>query len=379
MASYILFVVLTCLSPTVLSGSRNWEVNLSHQHNHEQLDIPVDNAGYAVTDNATHSIQKRYLAMRPQDGPGLRKLWPDKTISYCYESQATKDILNDELEQAIMLWQPGLHRDVYKYHEVADPGEATCVGNSQRDHILVIRYNSDGNLATSVGLPSLDGGNPTYKGPTMMLSDKTNVGLLSVVANYAHEIGHAWGLYHEHQNLAFWGFPQNTGSAGTVFGEKWDCTALKDYGAASARVQAENPKDMELLCVFQGIAAKYGFSAADWLPVVKNTLAPSTIGNRAGYDKVDWDSIMMYPSGAGGRGDAAPPGGDTYDLRQPVLLRNDGAKMVPKLQPSLGDIAGIRRIYEDAAAPQGQPVLINDKSSKWYSKLKIDFRKKKGC
>lgn len=38
----------------------------------------------------------------------------------------------------------------------------------------------------------------------MNLSDRTDVGMLDVVANDAHELGHAWGLLHEHQNPAFW-------------------------------------------------------------------------------------------------------------------------------------------------------------------------------
>ncbi|KAH8896310.1 hypothetical protein GQ53DRAFT_743557 [Thozetella sp. PMI_491] len=377
-----------------LAGSRAWEAPLKHLVASERHQIQVDAAGHAIVDNATEThLAKRYLSIQPQAGTSNFKIWPNKVISYCFETQDARDTLLEQLELAIETWRsdgeggPGLHRDVYKYMEVFDPGDA-CVNNDQRDRVLVISYNTEGKLSTTIGMPSLDEGDPTYKGPTMALSDAAGIGMLDTVANYAHEIGHAWGLYHEHQNMNYWGSPYNTGNPGSsIFGDHFDCTVLKDYPDALSRVQKEKPADVDLLCKLRGVAAHYKFSAQDWLPVLGATRQHDGAGGSGksvpDYTNVDWNSIMLYPSGAGATGNAVPPGGDS-DQRANVLLRNDGARMGINLVPSALDIAGIRQLYESdfgtgTGAFEGLPVMPNSKNSKWFSKFKDKFKKKKGC
>ncbi|OAA63387.1 Metallopeptidase, catalytic domain protein [Niveomyces insectorum RCEF 264] len=380
----------------VLAGSRAWEAPLRHLMPLERHQYQVDAAGHAIVDNATaeEHLAKRYLSIQPSEGTSGFKIWPQSTISYCFETQDARDKLLEHLELAIEAWRsdgaggPGLHRDVYKYMEVFDPGDS-CVNNNQRDRVLVISYNADGRLSTTVGMPSLDADNPDYKGPSMMLSDAPGIGMLDTVANYAHEIGHAWGLYHEHQNINFWGPPYNTGAmSSVVFGDRFDCTVLKDYPDALSRAQrGGGQNDVDLLCKLRGVAAKYKFSAVDWLPIMGGTRmhagASGTGPSTPDYTKVDWDSIMMYPSGAGATGDAVPPGGDS-DRRANVLLRNDGARMKINLVPSALDIQGVKQLYEgDLQKKSGEfaglPVLPNSKSSKWSKRFKDTFKKKKGC
>jgi hypothetical protein len=391
-----LLAVGTALAHVVLAGSRAWEAPLRHLVSAERHQVQVGAAGHAIVDNATEAhLVKRYLSIQPSAGTSGLKIWPNSVISFCYETQDARDKLDEKLELAIETWRsdgeggPGLHRDVYKYIEVFDPGSA-CVNNNQRDRVLVISYNADGRLSTTVGMPSLDANDPEYKGPTMALSDAPGIGMLDTVANYAHEIGHAWGLYHEHQNINYWGPPYNTGTVGDgVFGKNFDCTVLKDYPDALSRAKAgDTPGDVDLLCLFRGVAATYKFSAMDWLPVRGATRMHTGAGGAGQpnptYANVDWNSIMMYPSGAGAIGNAVPPGGDS-DKRSNVLLRNDGAKMGINLVPTALDIDGVRQLYENqnfgtgTGSFAGLPVMPNSKNSKWFSKFKDSFKKDKGC
>ncbi|EFX05598.1 hypothetical protein CMQ_3667 [Grosmannia clavigera kw1407] len=385
------FVASAALIQGTLAGNRAWESSLRYLAPPERHQITVDGAGHAFVDNTTvKRLAERYLSIQPDAGTSGFKIWPSSTISFCFETQNARDTLWEHLELAIETWRTdgeggtGLHRDVYKYIEVFDPG-ASCVNNKQRDRVLVISYNAEGRLSTTIGIAALDASAPEYKGPSMALSDKAGIGMLDIVANYAHEIGHSWGLYHEHQNINYWGSPYNTGSFGSaIFGDSFDCTVLKDYPDAISRAKASGDGDDDLLCHFRGVAAKYKFSAVDWLPINGRTRMHPGAGGAGQsvptYANVDWKSIMLYPSGAGAIGEAAPPGGDS-DKRSNVLLRNDGQKLGINLVPSALDIAGVRQLYESdlgTGSFSGLPVLPNSKSSKFFGKFKDSFKKKKG-
>jgi len=179
-----------------------------------------------------------------------------------------------------------------------------------------------------------------------------------------------------------------------VFGKHWDCTALKDWPDVLGKIvhkyfddPAKAKAVQEDVCSKQSAAADWGFSAADWLPIKANyrhTQGVPSMG--ASYINVDWKSIMLYPSGAGGYGTARPPNDpdespDVYDQRQPVLLRNDGVKIHTNAIPSPLDVAGIKALYESGNAKnlEGSAfVLPNDQKSPDNDKFKKDFSKTKG-
>jgi len=195
------------LAEPVLGGSRSWEAPLQHAVNLDRRRfeaIPIDEAGFAIPGSMAasniSSHHKRWFGVNPGQGRTPTYLWPDKTISYCYDSADTRKAVHEGLEAAMNMWSvqlqdgsSGLNKLVYKYLEVADPGTA-CTDNSQRDKILVISHTTDGGLQTTNARPPLDAARPDYKGPVMKLSSRTDVGQLNILANWAHELGHAWGL-----------------------------------------------------------------------------------------------------------------------------------------------------------------------------------------
>ncbi|CAK7197529.1 hypothetical protein SEUCBS139899_000177 [Sporothrix eucalyptigena] len=367
-------------SAFVLAGSRAWEAQLTHRPAAARHVFSVDVAGHAVA-NATAEahLASRYLTIVPQSGVSPYKVWPDSTISFCFDTQSAREKLLPSLKEAMELWRAsgaGLPREKYKMVEAFPPGTSNCVNNPQRYKLLVISYNPDGKLATTVGMRGLDGRDPLYKGPTMALSDKPGVGLLDTVANYAHEIGHSWGLYHEHQNQHFWGQPYIQEFTGSVFGAQFKCEALADYEKAMNWVRKNRPDLVDQICVYRGAASLANFSAAEWLPITSMTRSHASSPGQGTYDDVDWDSIMLYPSGAGGSGTAAgpdTPGGLVRDNRANVLLRNDGIKLKINLVPSPLDIQGIRKLYEtglDGTVFPGMPVLPNLPQSQFYARFR---------
>ncbi|TPX13307.1 uncharacterized protein E0L32_006280 [Thyridium curvatum] len=360
--------LLGALATTALCGSHAWETKL--QEPADTRPLPVDAAGYAIKDpSREHQFRKRWIGLRTDS---TESLWPEKTISYCYSTSEAKDKLAKFIKQATMLWhQAGLHKDVYKYKEVANPG-GSCTGYSNRANTLVINVRTDKPyMDSTVGLPLLNARDTEYKGPTMNL-DYENARFAwtargqAVVATIAHEFGHAWGLYHEHQNRYFWNAPVSFAN-GVIFGDKFDCAAIPGYMEVLQKAIADGNGDERLLCVSKRMADKYNFTAGQWLPWRTFKSKNSYYAGQS-YDDVDWESIMLY-----GSSDGSATG-------TPILLRNDGQSFQSNFRPSLGDVEGIRTLYEPANSFSGGfPVLPNSSKSPFYTKFINMFKKNKGC
>lgn len=217
----------------VQAGSHVWETTLQHPSAVEHEQVEVDAAGYAIRSDTTNKrISKRYVGFWPDSRV---KLWPQKTVSYCYATKQGRTKFDKYVREAAKLWQiAGLHRDVYKWVEVADPGPDKCVKNPQRAGILVINEQateSAGSMDATVGVPPVEADkDPEYTGPNMNLGEKG--GFFSSSKDHAgviaHEMGHVWGLHHEHQYRGFWNAPYNGWPGSDVFGDHFVCQNLYD-------------------------------------------------------------------------------------------------------------------------------------------------------
>ncbi|KAK2032538.1 hypothetical protein LX32DRAFT_636256 [Colletotrichum zoysiae] len=367
-----IFIFLTVLVRAARGGSATWQPQLSHDS--RNVKITADASGYAAKDAVARRdlLQKRYMAMVPDE---QRRRWPESTISYCYESTAARGNLHRYLIAATNLWKmAGLVSPVYKYKEVADPG-SSCTGHEDRHQILVISITPDewsGQAAGSatVGVPALDDTNPGYEGPTMYINSELRAveGKTRFVATIAHELGHVWGLYHEHQNPSFWEYPYSS-RRGNVFGSNFHCARFKDYTAARDRIREKYPNNPALLeekttlmCRYQAFAQEYHFSGADYLAEsISASMQWSSDIPRTGAtnDHVDWESIMIYAG---------------YDL----LLKNDGSSFGENDKPSAKDIVGIKKMYDGPFASHDFPTLPSSTKSPFYTKWK-DMIKGKLC
>lgn len=200
----LLLVVAVAVSP-VYGGSRAWENSI----NYDQI-IPIPFLGDStvrMSDNSTqiqgnsttlrgnstvsHTKIRRWITVNPGDESADSKLWPGGVIRYCFaegphehggRTKTTREVLFEDLRQARDLWwQSGL-QEGFGWEEADD---VDCVDRTKRPDLLFILYSNQGKMATTPGKPALrnDG-----VGPRMILSD-SEMGMLNIVANYAHEMG----------------------------------------------------------------------------------------------------------------------------------------------------------------------------------------------
>lgn len=291
----------------------------------------------------------------------VSNLWPDKTIKFCFKDTQTRDRFYNLIIKGMDLWyQAGLDSS-FKMTEVS---RNDCT--DKRSEVLVVSQGE--HLTTSVGRSTV---------ASMMLSDSDQTGMLNVLSNVAHEIGHAWGLYHEHQNPNFWDAPYVPNRSGNLFGaNNFYCENLKDYDTAMEKIQEAIKKHPEnelnilrhrkQICTNRIIAGLYGFSSTEYLPLMDAAKAEYGTTDPS---QIDWDSIMLYPSGAGGT-----------DLgngeRKNILTRPNGDEIGLNLVPSPRDVAGLTQLY--GSDDKKDETLLNDSKSRWNSRFEKIYRKDTG-
>lgn len=320
------------LASPAQAGSRHWETPLTHSH------VNGDISG------------KRAISVLPSkaDDDGYTGIWPDKTITYAFEDSEAETKLRPMFHQAQQVWAV-LQQNDFKYKEVSI---RKCRRN--RGKCLVIKYNDQGKLSSVIGVPPVKGGQD-YEGPIMNLSDDPNMGNLDLNVNAAHELGHVWGLYHEHQNPKWWSQSHDeqgwiTWLRGDIFETKdFHCENIKGYEEALENFAKDSnlpAEDLPLyLCRNYQTAAKYRFDSKDWMPAMKT--------GQESDDEFDEYSLMLYPSGAGGKGRVDSTG----DHRRPVLTYPNGNWIPIREGPSTMDYDRLLKIY--GSEYRGKSKLLN--------------------
>ncbi|KAF5614763.1 zinc-dependent metalloprotease [Fusarium sp. NRRL 52700] len=347
-----LSILLPLLVSCAQAGSHFWE------------------ASHATPERTDGVLSKRAVSIKASDksdNAGAHR-WPEKTISYAYSTDEAEEKLEAIFEDAKGLWNQ-LIVNGFKYKKLK---LSKC--KARRSECLMIHYNDQDKLRTTVGLRPLD---EDFEGPSMHLSDKLDVGNLNRASNAAHELGNAWGLWHEHQVPEWWG--QSTADeywGGFLTGTElmtgdYHCENLKDYEEALDRMaedqglnsREELPKtEVNKLCRLQATAEKYRFNALDWVPSWK--------GGMDRDKRFDRNSLMLYPSGAGGKVEVifGATNEDYKDERLPVLTFPGGERIPTRERPTGQDIEKLIWLYGTDYV--GVSRLHNDGSSMFKGLIK---------
>ncbi|KAI9754899.1 MAG: hypothetical protein M4579_004499 [Chaenotheca gracillima] len=265
---------------------------------------PVDNLlAYKADSNSSSSSRvraKRSLSLTT----GKNVLWPGAELKYRYESQATKTLWQSRVDQAIANWISIL--PFLKFTEQS--------GFTATNGVLNIRDSIPSTCSCHVGYHA-------SSSDTFLTANYAGCQLSQI----EHELGHALGLYHEHQR-------QDRVSQGVSF----VCTALidyTDYSTAADSCCKGNPTN----CCGSSPPCCYGKSCNFNLP-------DGAIDQTGNYDPI---SLMHYSNTAFARTlpsgffDQTLPGAFTQAVRQLIVY------------PSVLDATRICKLYSAQCSSVG--------------------------
>ncbi|ROW16959.1 hypothetical protein VPNG_01099 [Cytospora leucostoma] len=361
-----------CLFSLVLAGSRHWQP-------------PLTRRGRDSSEQPKRLGRREFVMETSSDG---LVIWPNRQIRYCYENAAAKEALNTDVLDA---WQIWLTHGLSESFTIKEVDEAVCVSD-RWNTLLIADTTSETNpsLSSTVGFfgpennlrgkgPD-DSLGPRVARPRMLLTTNTDLGMLNAAFNIAHEWGHAWGLYHEHQNPNFWGNvamsndglvfgPDNTVTYNGASVSNWMCENLKGF-SEDMLVPQKKTSGIWTGCSSWGVAVDRKFAGAlEYLPTERNKATGSTGHTK---DSVDWESIMLYNSKSGGTGTVTSKDDDE---RLPILLQPDGSLIPFNYAPSIQDIDALETLYGLKATTE---VLLQKAGGDTTSRFKSIFNKSKG-
>ncbi|KAB8232264.1 uncharacterized protein BDW43DRAFT_312260 [Aspergillus alliaceus] len=288
--------------------------------------------------------------------------WPNTMIRFCFEDEESAKRLEEYIRAAMQLWYAAGLPEGFKFKEVS---KSAC-DRDPENHLLVSGSDNDGAFWTSIG-HNFEGDDGR---PVMVLNFQDNYMEKYKPAMIAHEIGHAWGMEHQHQDPMLWRWPRRGQPDLSLV--IFNCQNVEGYN----ELVKEYESPMMLYahdgpCRSSTAAHDKDFLAAEILPLeTENYYTPHRMWP---WDSdVDWKSIMIYESHSFGAK-------DEHGYAKSTLLRRMGRQVIEEpMVVTQDDVEGLMTLYNPKWGSL-RVDLHNENNSPWFEifkeKLKSCLRK----
>ncbi|WEW61177.1 hypothetical protein PRK78_006667 [Emydomyces testavorans] len=250
--------------------------------------------------------------------------WPNGEVIYCFE-KTKGDALEKLFNAGWAIWERKAGFFI-KRRKLASCDEERHI----RGAVLhVLETNTSPSCTVGMRQKCQLKFNPNFKGASKDLP-----------VTMAHELGHAFGLFHEHQKPG----------AGKHI--RFNCENLSDYD----KIKKKEPQQIGELCSERARGENAGFSASHLLPLVDMDARWYKLddpGDDNSPDYIDWKSIMIYGSKFGGKKVVT---GFKW-ARQPVMTRSDGSLIEANTEPSDRDIRQLQWLYNAPIEKELEPII----------------------
>ncbi|KXS98907.1 hypothetical protein AC578_7459 [Pseudocercospora eumusae] len=304
------------------------------------------------------NLEKRYWAVsNPRRVPKTGAPWPfwppgqtDRSVvRYCFATEAALQALGNHMDEAIKLWEPAFAVSTLEIQPYGRyPAIPLCNDGSQLPaDILRINTRSDGVcLSSGVGYVP-EPPSPGELGNEIQCDPASGP---HMAQSLAHELGHQFGLQHEHQR------------ADAAKYVEFNCYLHPEYPqwqqmiAEKRQPMYRDGDTVDSICYDYITALRYRASSAQYMP--EPGWSDETAGGRIGSREFDYTSIMIYPSFQGpaaGRdlyraflvGYSQTNPEKIWEIAQGREQADPIAHTGPwsEFRVSPGDIEGIKRLY----------------------------------
>ncbi|KAL8677944.1 MAG: hypothetical protein Q9186_005667 [Xanthomendoza sp. 1 TL-2023] len=256
-------------------------------------------------------------------GAGYIFPWPNGQLTWCLEGDSADSELESLFKDAWGKWNNAFGGPQRAKLSINYAG--LCKEVDRQGHFLHVFLTDEKRAATIVGYTKPGHDKDGQPNQLMRFDKSSDWGTGSSASNLAHELGHAFGLWHEHQKWSAWNPDRLSDPPRENPLVKLNCENLADYDQFK-----KDGQPVDGLCRSVYMSQAYGFSAQDFLNFTQITT------NHQSED-FDWDSIMIYGSTAGAK--------TVNGKKQFTLVKWDGSEIASVKEPSGRDGEAIRRLY----------------------------------
>ncbi|CAJ2505036.1 Uu.00g124300.m01.CDS01 [Anthostomella pinea] len=266
------------------------------------------------TSSTQAHTQRDFMINKNTQYSSLGYTWPNNKVTWCLNADKEADYktVRDIADKSWKKWKDVIGEKSSLKFAPVDDKELECKKYRGKVDMweITLNYKMHAGSAHSGYM---------YQDNRLNFDPRPIYSAMDAVVNFAHEMGHAFGLLHTHQRPDAW--PSLL---------KLNCRNLRDYDSLAKKIGKGKVDDI-CKTLNRRSAAAEGFSAAELLPY--SNYMKDTSKEIVQNGDFDWDSIMLYNSEAGAKDGTL------------ALVKENGSKIGINTEVSKGDGKQIENLY----------------------------------